>query len=107
MKIFLSKSRNKPLAAFSFIRRIGRDPFMDWPLIVVAWFLLSVVLAGSSVVKYLNINQEISTPAQITTSTIPTFDRELLNKVIHEFDSRASERADLIKIYNGPTDPSL
>ena len=91
-----------------FKNKIGSDPFTDWIVILLISTLVAIFLIG--VGSYIYTSTITDLESHNTNNIViskPSFDTQLLKKVIGIFDARANERVLLSKGYNGPSDPSL
>lgn len=113
MKIFKKKSSVADLGTVTrkprpFIKRIGRDPHVDWLLSVLAAFIVAVVLVFVGASEYLyfdsKLEDQISATKVVDTASIDT---KSLDSVLLRYEQRALEREGFIRTYIGPNDPSL
>jgi len=91
-----------------FKNNIGTDAFTDWGILLAVSFLIAIFLIGIGSYVYINTQTDLEmrvTPS--VTNNKPSFDTQLLKKVVGTFDARANERVLLSKGYVGPSDPSL
>jgi hypothetical protein len=87
--------------------RLANDPYVDWILIVVIWFILFIVVSGVGYWTFERISIQLSSAttakSQITTAV---FDEQRLNNVLNEFNNR---RKEWIQLKDGsfpfPADP--
>ncbi len=89
------------------IRNLGHDPHIDWVLILLFSTIVTAVLVANGFFSYLNTGAALSQAPVITPITLKTINAEMLRGVLEQFDVRARERAELIKSYKGPADPTL
>ena len=98
----------KILPSLKFNNKIGSDAFFDWIIILLVSCLIVLFLIGIGSYIYVNTETELASHAEASVvNTKPSFDLQMLKKVIGTFDARANERVLLSKGYNGPADPSL
>ncbi|MFA6295620.1 MAG: hypothetical protein WC666_04385 [Candidatus Paceibacterota bacterium] len=95
----------KSRSAFSLI---GRDPHVDWVIIILITVIVTIVSVVVGSMVYFNVGKSINEP---DVSLIPDnkdlTDIKNLDLIIKEFDKRAEIRSDLIRGYAGPGDPSF
>ncbi|GEM_PF-1223303 len=86
--------------------RIARDPYVDWAIVFIAAVIISVLLVVIGIYTYINMGSEL-TQASPQSHSPAAVDTKDLNKVLDQFNERATERAVLLQGYSGPGDPSL
>ena len=110
MKFFNKKASSDlgPSKPRSFLRRIGRDPHVDWLLIIVVSFLFALLFSIFGVIKYLAHDNDASD--QVPVSKVKDsniVDTKVLDDVIGKYDERIEVRDQLIHGYSGSSDPSF
>ena len=92
-----------------FIKRIGRDPFTDWGLILTLSLVVTIIFTGFSFKLFLATNVVTPVPV-ITLPKSSQTDRTLnvtgLSSVIGLFQAKNAQAPQYISSYPGPTDPS-
>ena len=108
----LSKSKNK-IESKKFtawkgeFRLIGRDPFVDWVLIIAVSVVLALLLVYIGVVIYFDTDRDVNKSIEKLPVNISDIaDVKSLNVVIDNFENRQAERARLSKGYGDIGDPS-
>ncbi len=90
-----------------FIKKIGKDPHVDWALIVSIGFVLCIVLVSVGFMKFKNIESRFEQNITPKNKIDDVIDVKALDKVLLEYDKRSDLRADLLRQYVGPKDPSI
>jgi hypothetical protein len=93
-------------AVRTLVHRVARDPYVDWVIIFASSIVIAVALVILSICAYLNMDSN-SASAITQNGSTATIDTKALMKVLGKFDDRATERAALLRGYNGPSDPSM
>ena len=89
-------------------RRIAADPFVDWFLIFIIFFIMLCSFGAVGYKEYSSVTSIISGQASpVAQKDAVILDTKLMGGVLQDFDARAAERAGLLKGYSGPGDPSL
>lgn len=91
--------------AFHYLKHIGRDPFADWAAILFLGFIIAFILSSVSLYKYLGIGQDIFDPTPVRPKPASILDQTSLNKAVGQSESRAGERAEILKTYKAPAEP--
>lgn len=105
---FYSRLKNRSSGSTRFIHRLGRDPLLDWgilvsiAMIISAWFIVSGFLAFRSVEDSLS-----ATSVPTNSGHAATFDTGMLKVTLGAFDSRTSLHNGILRSYTGVDDPSL
>lgn len=110
MKIFSSKKNTAHHGheLHEGLSNVGHDPFLDWLFIIVIGVIVTGILVSAGLLSYRRVGSILSQPPSQATSTLSSaIDPAMLDHVLGQFESRAQERAELIKGYKGPLDPSL
>lgn len=90
------------------LSNVGHDPFLDWMFIIIIGTLVTCGLVAAGFLSYTRVGSILSQPAAKATSTQSSaIDPAMLDHILGQFEARATERAELIKGYKGPLDPSL
>jgi hypothetical protein len=107
LKPFPKKHIHDVTSGRSLLHRFSRDAFTDWTVIFILSFGLAIFLIGLGASTYLNLEQSLADRETMakTSSTI-TIDTKSLDAILNDFDARAAARADLLRGYSGPADPS-
>jgi hypothetical protein len=109
MKINLLKSRKILKRSSGFLHKIGRDPYIDWQLIMAAAMLTAFVLVAIGFVQFEGVvlkKSDYSVPERITPPK-PILDVNQLHAVLSTFESHAIETKELESGYRGSGDPAL
>jgi len=88
------------------LHSIGRDPHMDWTLIVAISIFATAAFVWGAVSTYIAIDEQSSAAASAP-SHLPTVNAQALSKALDQSDARAAEHASLLRTYGGAGDPSL
>ena len=113
MKLFKFKSSSKHKESTTgrgFFRRIAHDAFVDWTLSIVVSLVLAAALSAVGVMSYLDMDAQIAAKTSASASksaAAASVDTRTLDAVLKQFGDRATLRADLLRGYSGPGDPSL
>jgi hypothetical protein len=109
MKFFnFKKKKAQTIGHRSVLSRVGRDPRIDWVLIVAISCILTVVLVFVGVEKYSNFDGSLQKKISTTDSKVSaSIDTKSLDAVLERFDKKASDRAEALRGYSGPADPSI
>jgi hypothetical protein len=112
MKIFGLKGKNaahkNQIQHASMLHVIANDPFLDWLLILVTAFAVTLTLVVIGASMYLGTGAKLAAPPPVVTRTaMSRVNTKALDTVLGEFDNRARERALPAKSYVAPKDPSL
>jgi hypothetical protein len=91
-----------------FLERIGRDVYIDWVLSVI----VSALVAGTLVFlglreKSLFISNLSSETKKVSPKDTSNIDTKTLDSVLNRYNEKALRKADLIRSFSGPPDPSL
>lgn len=109
MKFFNKKYDSVPnLSVYSSIREIGRNPFVDWLLILIISSICTVVSVYGGVFLYKEVaigNMQNSTSTKKSVSKI--FDKKELNSIIKLSDLKSEIQAQVKKGFGTVKDPSL
>ncbi|MES2216692.1 MAG: hypothetical protein V4481_05370 [Patescibacteria group bacterium] len=89
------------------VRNLGHDPHIDWVLILLFATAVAVVLVVIGVYSYLNAEIELSKTPTVVPIISKTLNPDMLKHVLGQYETYSQERAELIKAYKGPADPSL
>ena len=94
--------------AKKLLLRIGMDPFVDWSIILALFLALAVAGTIAGWKDFDAIDAAVSAPpAPAAQKGLTILDVRALNSALQSLDSRAADRAALLKGYSGPGDPSL
>ena len=110
MKLFSSKKHAHstiPREVQSPWHGVGRDPYVDWPVIFAVSTIVTIVLVCVSTLVYVNVGRTLAEPV----SAAPVAPRAIsatadLDHILHEFDGRASTTLQVENGYVGSADPS-
>ena len=93
----------------NYFLHIGREPYIDWPIIVIIFLLLTIVLLGRGYLLHKDLDSKLSVVVSdkniVSTST--PIDVVSLNKIIDFAKNKAQERTEILRKYVPPADPSL
>jgi len=89
------------------VHDFGRDPYIDWATITSITAIIMIVVIVIGVISYINLDSKLSSSNSSASQSRSTIDSKSLDKVMAEFDERATRHSSLIKSYSGPADPSL
>jgi len=112
MKIFSFKHSAKSISSIrvtrSLVSRIGRDPRIDWVLIIIVFSFLVIILVTISALKYTSFDSNLQNKVSAVQSrAAEVIDTKSLDLVIKRFDDRETLRRSLLGSYAGPSDPSI
>jgi hypothetical protein len=102
------KNKRSFIKSPRLFHRIGRDPYLDWQLIIAMTMFVSLFLISIGLLKY----DEVSKTSNATFSAkdpLPSrsfLDAQALEKVIKNYDAKDKETKDLLYSYSGVRDPS-
>ncbi len=97
-----------PIPKERILHQIQRSPFIDWLIILAVGTVIAVILVGVGVSVYLDTGTRLSAPpSNAPRSAALPLNNAVLQKVLTKFDGREAERADIIRSYSAPSDPSL
>jgi len=89
-------------------RRIGKDAYVDWLIIVLVSVAIAATLSIRGWITYVNVSGALanknSSAANAKAMPLDTHEFDL---ILNDFDNRAKLRLDMQKGYSGPVDPSL
>ena len=107
--IFNKKHLHIPnLSIINSIREVGRNPFVDWAIVLIISVLLTIFLFIVSFFLYREImSGNIKSTDTITTSTVEKFNQKDLSSMIERFDAKNEISTQAKRGYSGPSDPSL
>ena len=92
----------------SFLRRVGKDPVVDWRIILVVGSILILMVIGLGFDRYYGVQQRLIEASDASPNgERVSFDAGRLKTVLDEFARRTVLRTDVIRAYSGPGDPSL
>jgi hypothetical protein len=110
MKLFSKKSsaHSHGHEIHEGMSNIGHDPFIDWLFILVMGSVVVIALVAAGFLSYKKVGNILSAPpTEATSSASSAIDPGMLAHVLKQYEVRAQERAEIIKAYKGPADPSL
>lgn len=91
----------------SMLKKIGKNPFVDWFLILSISFVLSLVFVWYGISLFLSTNAADASPlAQTTPTASGTLNKADLARLIANFQDKKNRTALFQSGYTGPTDPS-
>lgn len=88
-------------------RRILRDPYTGWTIILVFATAVALALIGFGYLAYTGVSGRLSSTNVPASNSGNVFDGDQLLQVMGSFDARMAEHSRLSKGYSGPADPSL
>ena len=108
---FMKNSKAAKASAKAHHLRLGKDPYLDWTIILAA-FIAMVVLCGSfAFALWTNVNGGYSdstdSSVSATASPVPSLNSSALQKVITIQNEKTSVVSQYQNGYPGPSDPSL
>ncbi|MBU6232039.1 hypothetical protein KGP36_05305 [Patescibacteria group bacterium] len=107
MKINLKSSTKRIMKPkLGLLRGIGRDPYLDWVLVLGVALLFAFVLTAYGIAQYFAAGSAQSAPAD-SGASLPKIDTASLQKILNSYDARSAASESLSKGYSGPTDPSI
>lgn len=91
-----------------FLKRIGRDVYIDWVLSVI----VAVLVAGALVFlglreKNLFISNLSNETKKISPKDTSNIDTKALDAVLDRYNEKSLRKADIIRSFAGPPDPAL
>ena len=90
------------------LRRIGREPFIDWVLMLTVSSILVIILVWMSYFKYIDFNNSLNEQISVThPKSENLIDTKALDNILEMYNSRARTMDMLRRGYAGPGDPSL
>jgi hypothetical protein len=109
IRLNFSKANRSAQSAVTFLHRIGRDAYLDWQLQIVFSFIVGAALLVVGYFSFSKADNLQSSQANMKTGLqqASSFNVKTLNDVMEFFDGRATESANIITNYSGPTDPSI
>jgi hypothetical protein len=107
---FMKNSKAAKASAKAHHLRFGKDPYLDWTVILAA-FIAMIVLCGSfAFALWTNVNGGYSNLANSSssnsTSPVPSLNSAALQKVITIQNEKALAASQYQSGYSGPADPS-
>ncbi len=89
-------------------KRLGKDPYADWFVILMSSFVLALVFIGFGVSLFLYINggADAVSPAASAPTASRQLDKSDLAKVIADFQAKQQRAALFQTGYVGASDPS-
>lgn len=91
------------------LRRLGKDPRVDWAIIVILGLVLAGTLVSRDLFAYFTLDTDVAssrTDIQAS-STSRLIDVSQLENTLKLFDDRSLERATLLRSYTAQADPSV
>jgi len=111
MKLNLNLFKKKQLASppneQKVNHRLGRDPYIDWVIIVNLFVIITAVLIFVSFVVYRDMKTQLGKAPVDTGSRLVPIDEKALQSVLGDFVSREKERSAIRQGYSGAGDPSF
>jgi len=105
---FFHKHPSRMVVRDNLFRRIAKDPFVDWSGILILSFITALWLIVLGLFTYIDMNRQLSDQVGASAPAgAASLNAKLLDQVIANFDSRASDQKDILKGYSGPSDPSI
>jgi hypothetical protein len=101
-----SRASGNGVAGRTIIHRVARDPYVDWAIITTVSVLVGAALVILSIRTFLNMGSQTA-PEAVGSAPSVVIDTKPLMTILGQYDDRATERAALLKGYNGPGDPSI
>ncbi|MFA6404583.1 MAG: hypothetical protein WCW03_01110 [Candidatus Paceibacterota bacterium] len=90
------------------INRIIHDPYIGWTILLVFAFILTVALVIFGIYTYRNMNNSLSeSGGSIHQDQKEIFDTNVFERLLKDYNKKATDHASLIKAYSGPGDPSI
>ena len=90
------------------VREGGRNPYVDWTMIIIVSFIVAVLLVINSFSLFQRVkNGDIQSKEPVVTVTTNTFDVEGLDNIIGKFGAKADMNIQIKKSYHSVADPSI
>ena len=90
------------------VREGGRNPYVDWTMIITVSFVVSVLLFVNSFSLFQRVkNGDIQSKEPVVTVTANPFDVESLDNVINKFEAKVDMNNQIKKNYHSVADPSI
>lgn len=90
-----------------FLKKIGKDPRVDWTLIVSLGFVLCMTLVSFGVFKYIKLESRLEQDNTPKAKIDNVIDVKVLDGVLSEYNERVNIRDGFVRQYVGPKDPSI
>jgi hypothetical protein len=91
-----------------FLKRIGRDVYVDWTLSVITAFAVAIILVFLGLREKSLFMENLGAENKvITTKDSSNIDTKVLDAVLNRYEERVLRGEDLMRGYVGPQDPSL
>ncbi len=89
--------------------RAGKDPNMDWAIILCVGVLLALILGSVGLQAFFDVSSRLSSGSASTVASHhqAAFDSAALGTVLRQFDQRAAEHDNALHGKDVPNDPSL
>ena len=90
------------------VREGGRNPYVDWMVILILCVVITISLVVNSVYLYNRVSSGLIQGTKIAdSSTNATFDVSGLDYIIEKFNSKSDKFVNTKKGYQAVADPSL
>lgn len=95
------------LSVVESMHEIGRNPFVDWILILFISCVIAILLVLGGISLYGRVvSGDIQSPDVTNSSTIKVFNVNDLSDIIGRFDAKKDLELQARRGYSGPSDPS-
>lgn len=86
----------------------SRNPFVDWGMIIIVSFILSILMIANGIYVYRNVSNDNDYIGNISTSAYDNvLDTKVLDQVINNFDRKVERFNEVKKGFQSIADPSL
>ena len=111
LTIFKKKTKNPsaiPSAQGHIMHQVGRDSFMDWAWMLSLAIIITSVLGVLGIYYYIDMGKRLDDASSLKHPvSLDIIDAKALGEIITRFNGHETERAALLKGYNGFSDPSI
>ena len=97
-----------PGPRWNLFHHVGKDPYIDWMIVLVSSIAIFIILTWVDITTYANLDERLNQAVAVTISAAPaSIDLGKLKKFVDDYDIRASLRAEILKTKIVPGDPSM
>jgi hypothetical protein len=109
MNLFKQKFVKVPhLSILDCINETSRNPFVDWIWILITTCVIIVGFIYSSIILYERVvSGDIQSSDVGNTTSVKIFDQKELKVITDKFNNKEIIRLQIIKTYNGPSNPAI
>lgn len=96
------------LSVFESLREIGRNPFVDWMIILLISATVAVLMTLGGINLYIRVaSGDIRSSDAANSSSVKIFNKKDLTETISQFDMKKTLELQVKRGYSGPSDPAI